>query len=912
MNWGKVFFLILFYSNVIFANNQENTDYILFKSFADTIKSRFQVKVFYDPLIYDTLRVKYYREGKTLSEVLKNSKPELNYIFDGNKMVFTLNKKILEPIDDFYKVAYSSKGLSSTQKDSQSADIQEVHNPISSHDNLVQIGSPGKQSESAKATISGYIKEKETGESVFGVVVSFDDLKTAVSTDMSGYYVVTVPKGRHKVSFKSFGKSDVNLELLVFSNGQYNLEMEEKLIQLKDVVIVSKKNQNVMGIQIGLEKMDIATIKQIPSAMGEVDIMQAALLLPGVQTVGEGASGFNVRGGNTDQNLILINNAPVFNPSHMFGFFSAFNPDIIKDFELFKSGIPAKYGGRASSIFDITSRNGNSKKLSGSGGIGLITGKLTIEAPIVKDKASFIIGLRATYSDWLLKQFDSPSLRNSSASFHDINSKFNYDINKNNTINISAYYSSDYFKLRFDTSYQYSNSNYCIAWKHLFNDKLIGNFNLIGSNYQYSVSSGADSLYAFRQKYWIGYLETKADFNFYPSSNHSIGFGINMIRYSLKPGMLEPGHSGSIVRKFGLEQERALESAVYIGDEWSVNPKLLVYGGIRFSTFWNLGPQDVYIYTPNNPIDTLLITGVKQYGANELVQFYFNFEPRLSLRYIINPVTSFKFSYNRMAQYLHMLSNSIAISPTDIWKLSDPYIPPQVSDQLALGLFRDLKSRNLEASLEVYYKWNHQIVDYKGGAKITLNDHIETDLINALGNSYGIEFMIKKKTGKLNGWLAYTYSRSLIKADGKFISEKINGGEFFPANFDKPHDVSFVSNYKFSRRLNVSGTFLYSTGRPITYPVARYTLNNSSYLYYSKRNEYRLSDYIRWDLSITLDGNLRSKKLAHSSWTLAVFNVAGRNNVYSVYFISSGSKVKGYQLSVFAEPITTLTYNFKF
>jgi hypothetical protein len=646
--------------------------------------------------------------------------------------------------------------------------------------------------------------------------------------------------------------------------------------------------------------------------MGEADIFKAALLLPGVQTVGEGASGFNVRGGSTDQNLIIMNGAPVFNTSHLFGFFSAFNPDVIKEFKLYKSGIGAEYGGRISSVFDITTRIGNRKNLSGAGGISPVTGRLVLEGPIIREKASFILAARSTYSDWILKQIRDPAIRNSAASFYDLNGKIGLDMNENNNLEISAYYSKDYFRLNSDSAYRYDNTNVVLAWNHIFSEKLTADFSGNYSSYHYHITSESDGLQAFNMTYGIGYSELKGSFSYFPAYSHRIKFGASLIRYHLDPGSLGPLNEKSIVAPVDMEDERAIESAIYLSDAYNLSPDLSLYGGIRISCYNFLGPKTVFDYYEGVPVDPTSLYDTTSYTRGAFIRTYGGPEFRLSARYKLSGSSSVKISYNRMRQYLNMLSNTTAVSPTDTWKLCDRNIRPQVGDQYAIGLYKDFRSQRVETSIELYYKSIKDIIEYKGGARLIMNAAIEQDLINGRGRAYGAELMVKRTAGKLNGWISYTYARTLIKVDSEFPVERINNGAWFPANHDKPHDITMAGNYRFSRRFSISTNVTYSTGRPITYPVAKYRVRNKTVLHYTSRNEYRIPDYFRWDLSANVEGNLRSKKLAHSSWSFSVYNVTGRDNVYSVYFVSSERNVSGYRLSIFSRPVFTITYNFKF
>ena len=883
----------------------------LFPEFAEDMEEEYSLSFFFYSNWVDSVKVVQSAPNESLSTILEQTlAPHGLYFHIEGSLVFLSQTQSINP--DMLRSFKLNDSIRETKVQIRFEEAKAISSEAADRNRILRVGTPGSTAAGSFATMNGYIRESETGEPIIGAVVFNEEKNVGVTTDVNGYYVLSLSTGRHLITFRSMGKKEEFRNVMLNGDGSLNIEMEEKINQLKGVVITADKYQNVSGMQIGLNKIDVSTIKQVPAAMGEADVLKAALLLPGVQTVGEGASGFNVRGGSTDQNLIIINGAPVFNTSHLFGFFSAFNPDVIKDFKLYKSGITADYGGRISSVFDISTRNGNRKKFSGQGGISPITGRLVVEGPLIKDKLSFIAGARSTYSDWLLKRINDPSIRNSSAAFYDLNGKITYDINPNNNLDISAYYSNDMFRLNSDTAYHYANANVVIGWKHIFSQKLFASFSGIYSNYQYDISSQVDENQAFRMKYEIDQRELKAGFTWFPSQEHKMRFGMDIISYQLDPGSLAPLDDQSLIDPLSLESEHAIESALYVSDEFNISDRLSVYGGLRYSFYAFLGPKSVTHYYAGVPLDPISISDSSYYEKGKIIQHYQGPEFRTSIRYKLSGNSSLKISYNRMRQYLNMLSNTTAVSPTDTWKLSDNHIRPQIGDQYAIGFYKDFRSQSIETSVELYYKNIIDMIEYKGGANLVLNETIEQDLINGKGKAYGAEFLVKRTSGKLNGWISYTYSRILVQADSEFPVERINRGDWFPANHDKPHDVTMVGNYKFSRRFSISSNVTYSTGRPITYPVAKYEIRGMTMLHYTYRNEYRIPDYFRWDISANIDGNLRSKKLAHSSWSFSVYNVTGRDNVYSIYFVSSEKSVNGFKISIFTQPVFTVTYNFKF
>ena len=893
-----------------------NYDSTSFLNFMQTIEKENQVKFFYSKLWVDTLLVRQAHVPTSLTELLDESFDglELNYFIDNRNILITKNYKIETtlPPNFFVKAKVKANNPSDTI-DLRKAFIRQTENEEAKTSNrVITIGNSATRSTGEKAIVSGIVRSEEDGTPIVGVNVYVKSTGKGTTTDASGYYMITVPKGSNEVIYKFIGYKEAIMPVMVYNNGTLNVNLQENLVQLSDVVITANKENNVKNLNIGVQHLNIAEIKQLPSIMGEVDIIKSATLLPGVQTVGEGASGFNVRGGSADQNLILYDEAPIFNSSHLFGFFSVFNPETIKDFELYKSGIPAKYGGRVSSVFDVTARQGNLKKLVVSGGISPITGKLSIEGPIIKDKLSVIVAGRSTYSNWILKQLNKTNFSNSEANFYDLSCKIAYDINKNNSLNLTAYQSKDDFKLNSDTAYQYENRCARLFFKHFFSPKFYGSLSAIYSNYQYNILSNKVPETSFTMRYNIGYKSGKTDFVYLPNQNHTLNFGAEVIKYDIIPGEFLPLAAESYMLEVKLPKEQGLEAGLYIGDEFKVDSRLTISGGLRFASFLALGPGKVYEYrtdvsrSVNSRIDSVT------YASNEISKAYGGPELRLSARYITGANSSVKVSYSRLHQFLHMLTNSTAISPTDIWKISDANIKPLIGDQVAVGFYQNLFSNRVEASVEGYYKSTSNHLDYKSGTELLLNPNLEVDLLSGIGRAYGVELMLKKKSGRFNGWISYTYSRSLLKVNGKYSDEKINNGNFYPADYDKPHDLNLVVNYKYSRIFNLTNTFTYSTGRPITYPVAKYSFRDNQLIHYSNRNEYRIPDYLRWDISLNIDGNLKKKKMVDSSWSIGVYNVTGRKNVYSVFFKPTSRGFKGYQLSVFARPIFNITYNFKF
>jgi len=891
-------------------------DSISFNELIISLEEVSQYDFFYSNTWTDSLSFNVNFSSTPIVEAIEwlSIKSQLNYeILKTNHVVFTKNYKVKTNFDKLFtdyirdqkSIALDSIIYEAPKKE------EEEKATISKEYMLFTIGRQTGNPYSNSATLSGKITDAENGEPLVGTVVYINDLKNGTVTNLYGHYTFSLPKGRYKVEYRSVGMKTSYRNIVIHSDGSLDVELKSKPTSLKEVTITAKTDDPVRNLRMGMEKITMKTLKQLPLGMGEADVIKTTLLLPGVQSVGEASSGFNVRGGSTDQNLILLNDAPIINTSHFFGFFSGFNADIIKDITLYKNGIPAKYGGRVSSVMDLTVKEGNRKNTKLNGGISPVSARLTLETPLRKDKSSFILAARTTYSDWVLKLLDDPKLKNSSANFHDLQGNFSWDINDQNSVYVSGYYSYDDFDYYTEDAFSYRTLASTVKWKHIFSPKLFSTFSGIVSNYNYTNESRTDSSLLHTIDYKLNQYSLKSDFSYHSSKNHKIDFGLNATWYDLSPGEQTPSSPESLIAYRKLEKEQALEAALYISDEFELTHFMSLSAGLRYSMYSNFGPKTQYNYTPGLPrnISNIVDTTNHQSGP---ISFYSGPELRISSNIRLNGTSSLKLGYNRIYQYIQMISNTAAMAPTDIYKLSDKYLKPQRGDQYSIGLYKNMRNNSIEASIETYYKTLDNIIDYKGGAQLIMNEHLETDVLNGKGKAYGVELMVQKKRGKLTGWVNYTYSRILHKITSDFDEEQVNNGEYFPANYDKPHEFKFVANYKFSRRVNISSNFFYSTGRPFTAPVAYYNFGGSDKVYYSDRNSMRMPDYIRLDMAATINGNLVAKKLNHSSWTFAVYNMLGRQNAYNIFFRTEGEKVQGYKMSIFGQPIFTVTYNFKF
>lgn len=876
-----------------------------FTDFVSGVESILPVKFFYMDEWVKDLKIGDYPDCTSLSCVMDNLLREttLYYYIDRSGNVVITNN---------YAVKITATTVEKNNKFLPPTDYSSsAENQRTAGNTSVEIGNPAEKNKPGNVIISGYITNKDTKEPVPGVTLFIQNLAAGTISNEYGFYTLTLPRGVHLLQFSFMGMREKMVNLNLYGTGELNVDMNSVMIPLKETVVSAQKSVTLQRFEVGAEKINITSFKLLPTSMGESDIIKSVLLIPGVQSVGEGSTGFNVRGGSADQNLILLYGTPIYNSSHFFGFFSAVNSDIIKDVTLYKGGIPSRYGERISSVLDIVSREGNRKEFAGNAGISPITTHISVEGPIIKDTLTYILTARTTYSNWIFGLIRDPALHKSRASFYDLNGKVTYDLNKNNKIDFSAYTSHDAFRFNSDTVYSYNNNIFAVKWRHFFNSRFFSSLSVNNSSYNYDITSQYLPSEAFVLSHKINSSGLKTDFNWFLGRNE-INFGLDLTRYSISPGSYLPLSNSSLVIPRTIEKERAWEGALYIDDKLLLTDFLSVNIGMRMSSFFSLGPQSVMIYNPEQSKSKSTVIDTLNFKPGEITSKYAGPEFRVSLNFRISDKNSIKINYNRTRQYLHLLSNSTSISPTDTWKLSDYYLKPQIGDQVALGFYEMLFKNNFEVSAEIYYKEIRNMVDFKGGTNLIMDENIEKDIVNVRGKAYGLELVLKKTEGKIRYSIGYTYSRTFVKSLSSFSDEIINSGKWFPANFDKPNDLVVTFNYLFSRRLSFSSNYTWSTGRPITYPIATYRVGDKLMVTYSDRNEYRIPDYSRLDLSLRVSGNLKSHKIAHPYWTFSVYNVLGRQNVYSIYFKKEGDMVKGYKLSVFGRAIPSVTFSFDF
>jgi len=871
-------------------------------------------RFFYDTADLDTTRIDVNFQGQPLSVVLPSvfSGTGISFSVDRFHHVFIAKGDAINtglPPGFFDKVDTGRLAVGDTIRD-YLEDVGKTQ--VATIENkLYLIGDKANGNLPGKVNLAGYTLDVATGEPIVGASIYVENPRIGVSSDQYGYYSISLPRGRHVLNIQSIGMRDTRRLIMVYGDGKMNIELHTQVMTLKKVIVSAEKASNIKGTAMGVQKIDIKTIKQVPVVFGEADVLRVVSMLPGVQTVGESSTGLNVRGGSTDQNLVLFNDATIYNSAHFFGFFSAFNPEVVKDVELFKSSMPARYGGRLSSVLDINGRDGNKRDFAGSAGIGLLTSRLNIEGPIVKDKTSFILGGRTTYADWLLQDLPA-QYKNSKASFYDLNLTISHEINKKNNLYLTGYLSEDHFNLNNDTTYAYGNRNVNLKWKHIFSNKWNSVLSTGYDRYQYSIGSTNNPVNAYDLGFNINQLYFRANFNYYLSSSHTIEFGLNTLRYKLHPGFYVPVGSKSLVVPDTLQAEQAQESALYVSDHYTVTSALSLDAGLRWSVVNYLGRSVVNNYASGLPLTVQTQTGTTPYGSGSIIKTYGGPEYRLSARLVLTENFSLKAGYNTSRQYINMLSNTTAMAPTDIWKLSDPNIKPQYGDQISLGAYHNFSNNTIETSVEVYYKRIQDYLDYKPGAQLIMNPHIETDVLETHGKAYGVEFLVKKSTGKLNGWISYTYSRILLQQNNPNEGPLINNGNWYPADYDKPNDATVVANYRINHRFSISANATYSTGRPITLPIGVYYYAGSLRTLYADRNTYRIPDYFRTDMSMNIEGNHKVHQKTHNSWTIGVYNVTGRHNPYSVYYVSENGAINGYKLSIFGSAIPFVNFNIRF
>ncbi len=849
--------------------------------------------------------------SEALSEVFENT--ALTHIIYQDKIIITRKTPIITrpPI-----INSLTNGDTTIQRVEQGLLFEREYADDNANNEVFEIGNKQKMTVGGTSTIAGYIRSEENGDPLNSAAIYIQEPFIATSSDAEGFYSLKVPNGRHTLNYQFSGMRPTTRNVVVFSDGQLNVDMKTDVIALQEITVESRKTENVQNVQMGIERISMEASKSIPAVLGELDIVKIATTYAGVTQVGEGSAGFNVRGGKSDQNLILLDGAPIYNPAHFFGFFSVFNGDAIGDASIYKSSIPSKYGGRLSSVFDIQSKKAEREEVSAYGSISPVTAKLSAEVPLFDKKAGLFMSGRTTYSNWILSLVDDPDFRENNVNFYDMLVRYDHDLSENDVLRVSGYYSKDQFNLNSasvfaSSDFSYSNQAYSMQYTRRFNKNLLGDFTGYYSSYGYDLIDDNSARNAFRQGFFLGETGLKANFNYYLNGNNGIDAGMELKRYQVNPGFKKPLGEESSIIPIDIENEQANQLDFYLSDEIIINPALTVSAGLRYALYTLTGPRTVYSYQENQPKNNLSLADSVSFAGGEVAKYYHGPEYRLSARYSINETTSFKASYNRTRQFIHTLTNTISLSPTDIWRLSSEHIRPQVADQFSAGFYKNFSNNTLEFSMEGYYKYIQNLLDFKVGANFLLNERVETAILQGPGRSYGFELSLKK-SGRLNGYINYTFSRSFIQLAGDSPEETINEGEFYPTNYDIPHSVNLVSNFKFTERISFSYTLAYASGRPVTYPIGSYEINGVRAIHYQDRNTYRIPYYLRMDAGINILAGHRLDKLVHSELSFSVYNLLGRDNPFSVFFDVERGFVNASQLVIFAVPIPTITYTFIF
>jgi len=776
---------------------------------------------------------------------------------------------------------------------------------------IIEVGERGATPARGVARIKGKIINIENGEPVLGAtMVDLGSGKGSVS-DQNGNVIMALTPGQHAIRFSFIGMESVDVTMEVFSDGDFRVEMRPAVIALDEVQIMGEQYREINTTDVGVERFSMNSLKQVPVFMGERDVIKISKLLPGITSAGEASVGVNVRGGNVDQNIFYVNRVPVYNTSHLFGFFSAFNSDIIRDFSIYKGHVPVNYGGRLSSVFDIITRKGNNKSFTAHAGISPVSAHATVEGPIKTGNSSYMLSGRSSYSDWILNRMEDPLIRDSDAFFYDFAGSLNFQPSAKNSFNVFYYQSYDKFRYSNLSDYEYANRGASVSWENHISPALTSKVTGTSSVYRFKNTDQSEISRAYSHEYNLNHNELVAEFEWVPSLNHKIEFGSSLIYYRLDRGEVIPFGAASIRNQVDLGKEQAMEGGIFISDNLTLTPWLSIYAGFRYSFYSMLGPQDVMLYEEGKPKTESTIVDSVSYGSFEPLNFHSGPEIRTAVNLKAGPNTSFKLSFNQMRQYLFMLSNTVTISPTDQWKLSDYHIKPQKSYQATGGFYHIFPKIGLSSSVELYYKYSTDIVEYKDGADFITSPLTETVVLQGEQNAYGAEFMLQKISGRLDGWISYTLSRSEMLVDGGNDFESINNGNPYPSNFDRPHVLNVVANYSINRRFSVGSNLVYMSGRPVTYPTSLYYINNVAYIDYYARNQFRIPDYFRIDLSLNIEGNLKADKFMHSTWSLNVYNLLGRKNPQSIYFVPQEYFIKGYSFSVIGVPIFTVSWNVK-
>ncbi|MFP4847158.1 carboxypeptidase-like regulatory domain-containing protein [Winogradskyella sp. PE311] len=915
-------FIVLISSMAISQDKTEKFSFdfnnLPLKVVLNEIESASKYKFFFSETWLNEINITKSYSNQPIDEILIDlfNNTLLNYyILPSNQIILTQNSIIYDELPGNYfgadQTISDSKVVQDTVAETAPIFINRNEQSVQKT-KTVRIGKERKGFTKSRYKLSGVITDVDTGKPISNLALVVKSKNLGTVTASNGSYEIYLPAGVNLLETSGLGTEKRQTRIIIYEDGTFNLNLRSQFEALSEVVLQSQGVKNVEDTNVGRTQISTEDSKNIPLVLGERDVLKVATLQPGITTAGEGATGFNVRGGKTDQNLILLEDGVIYNPSHFFGIFQALNPLVVSNVNIYKGNIPAEFGGRISSVFDIETKDADKNKFGADISVGPVTANVVVETPIIKEKSGLLIGARGTYSDWVLNALNEADLENSQASFYDFVVKYNHKINDKNEVQALGYYSKDNFSITSDSLFGYSNRLVSLKWQHQFNDKNDATLILSNSQYKFNIDYENTINDDFVQSFQIDETALKLKLDYALNKAHAISYGLSGKLYGIFPGRIEPQGQNNQITPVNLSKEQGVEGGVFISDVYKVNDKLLLDFGLRFSFFAALGEAEKRVYAEGTPRSESTVIDTVRYAKNEIIKTYGGPEFRLAARYLLSEDLSIKASANNTFQYIHTLSNNTTVSPIDIWKLSDNFIEPQQATQVSLGLYKNLNINAYELSLEGFYKWQKNTLDFKTGADIQLNEAVETEVLQGSGRAYGVELLLKKNLGDLTGWLGYTYSRSFFKLDSQFLEERVNDGQFFPSNYDKPHDVSLVLNYKLSQRISISSNFLYQTGRPVTFPTGNFQFNGGEFVQYSDRNQFRIPDYYRLDLGFNFEGNHKKNKLAHSYWSLSVYNALGRNNPYSVFFVNEDGDIKALQSSIFNIPVPSITYNISF
>lgn len=859
------------------------------------LEEKYNVRIFYKiddlpPQSPSTALSEAISVESALNELLNST--ELGFVRYRDENIVIMPKQQINQVytSSFYQALQTSQELAAEEE--------------ATEENII-IGDARTLNASGNARITGSVLQKVDSEPIIGATIAFTDLETGTVSDENGEFALEVPVGVHDILVKYVGFDDLYTKISVYGDGKVTLELREEAVDLEAITVRAQAaDASVENVQIGVTTLDLKNIRKVPALLGEADVVKNLLLNPGVSSLGEGSTGFNVRGGNVDQNLVQQDEGFFFNSSHALGFFSTYNADILSTVDLYKGNMPAQYGGRLASVLDVQTKNGDFEAFKFKAGLGPVTSRLSLEGPLVKDKVSFIAGARSSYSDWILQQVKVLEVQKSSAFFYDANLRLAIRPNPKSTIILSAYATEDEFGYNEEFGFDYGTLMGQLIYRQIFNDKSYNKFSVVGSRY-FSAQTDFAGIDAARVTNDISYVKLKELFTTTPNSQMKLDLGLSTTLYLVEPGKQDPYGEDSDIIPRTTESDKGLESAVFGNVEYTVSPAFTISAGIRGVLYQYLGPNTVYNYqNPDEPTSES-ITGTTEYAAGKTITSDQSIEPRLSMRYRITESTSVKLGYSRTAQFINQIFNTDSPTPNSQWQLSTDYLDPFRSHNLSLGYFKNFQENLWETSIEIYGRYIDHLYDYRDFADLVVNDHIETELLTGIGRTYGAELSIKKKSGKVNGWLSYTYARSERQIEG------INEGEWYLSNFDKPHDASLIFNYQPNRRNTLTINFSYSTGRPTTPPVGNYKIQNGLVIpIYSARNQYRIPDYHRLDVAYTIGKGYKRDKKIQTSWTLSVYNVYARKNAFSVFFTQGAfRRVQANKLAILGSAIPSVTFN---